>query len=353
MNDEEMNPAGFAASSSEAPRNLDLLVGGQAVLEGIMMRGRKGYAVAVRKSDGSVAISHGAIPDWSKKIPMIKWPFFRGAIVLVHSLVLGLKALHFAAEHADMAEEKPKKDAAGDNVATLPRKPETLSQAAIAGTLAIAVVLGLAVFVLMPLGVTVGLQKWVWPGMPNLAFNAIDGLVRVIAFILYLWGISRLPEIGRVFQYHGAEHKVVYAYEDRGPMTVDVAQSKSRLHPRCGTSFLFFVLVVSILCFAMIPKTSPIAVKLLGRIVLMPLVAGIAYETIRWTGKNPKAPLVRPLIAPGLWLQNITTREPSADMVEIALIALTVALRYDGELVDSVEIPGEAGPEQVLAAGAA
>lgn len=334
-----MNPTRPDISSEPAPacgpRNLDLLVGGQAVLEGIMMRGRKGWAVAVRKKDGSIVLDHGKISDWSKFLPPIKWPFFRGALVLIQSLALGIRALNFAAEHVEMDDEPAK---AADGKAP---SGTGMSKWAIAGTLATAVAFAVGLFVLMPLGVTAAVQKFAWPEMPNLAFNAIDGLVRVFAFVLYLVAISRIPEIGRVFQYHGAEHKVVWTYEEKGALTVDAAQQRSRLHPRCGTSFLFFVLIVSILCFALIPKESPLAIKALGRIVLMPVIAGIAYETIRWTGKRPEAPFVRTLVAPGLWLQNVTTREPSADQVEVALVALAVALRYDGEVVETVTVPGE------------
>ncbi|MFP5284949.1 MAG: DUF1385 domain-containing protein, partial [Thermoanaerobaculia bacterium] len=169
-----------------------------------------------------------------------------------------------------------------------------------------------------------------------------DGLLRGIFFLAYIVAISRMDDIHRVFQYHGAEHKVVFAWESGRGLTVENARVQSRLHPRCGTSFLLFVLLVSIVLFALIPKTAPFAVKFGGRLVLVPLIAGLSYEVLRLTAKRSSSPIFRVLVAPGLALQRITTQEPTDDMLEVAIVALQEALREDGMLPETVATAEEA-----------
>lgn len=297
--------------------NPDMLVGGQAVLEGVMMRSARGYAVAVRKPDGTLAVDRDAIAAPSRRFPLLRLPVLRGSVVLIQSLLLGFRALSFAAHHSVPEAERP--DGSKDRV----------SSSAITASLILAVLFGVGLFILLPLAATNFVRARLHPAMGAIAFNAVDGALRVLLFFGYLFAISRLPDIRRVFEYHGAEHKVVYTFEAGEDLTVENARAKSRLHPRCGTSFLLFVLVISIAVFAFVPASAPFPVKFASRLVLIPLIAGLAYETIRFSSKHVGNPVFRFLIAPGLWLQRITTREPSDDQIEVALTALHEALAFD------------------------
>jgi uncharacterized protein YqhQ len=195
--------------------------------------------------------------------------------------------------------------------------------------------LGVLLFLLLPLWLTQTAERhWLGP-LSGFSFNLLDGGLRAVFFLAYIFLISRMKDIHRVFMYHGAEHKVVFAWEAQGPLTVDAARVQSRLHPRCGTSFLLFVLLVSIVLFAFIPKTAPFLLKFGGRLLLVPLVTGISYEILRLTAKKRAAPLFAALVAPGLALQRITTQEPTDDMLEVAIAALEEALREDGLLAEA------------------
>lgn len=297
--------------------NPDMLVGGQAVLEGVMMRSARGYAVAVRKPDGTLALDRDAVAVPSRRFPLLRLPVLRGSTVLIQSLLLGFRALSFAAHHSVPEEARP--EGSKDRVTT----------AAVTGSLIVALLFGVALFVLAPLAATNLIKARMDPGMGALAYNAIDGALRVLLFFGYLLAISKLADIRRVFEYHGAEHKVVFTFEAGEDLTVANARVKSRLHPRCGTSFLLFVLAISIGVFAFVPAASPFLVKLGSRLVLIPLIAGLAYETIRFSSKRVQSPVFRLLIAPGLGLQRITTREPSDDQLEVAIAALNAALTFD------------------------
>jgi uncharacterized protein YqhQ len=311
----------------------ELLVGGQALIEGVMMRSPGAYGVAVRRPDGSIAFQRGKVASLARRYPFLKLPILRGVAVLFQSLALGIRALNFSAEQA-MAEGKPEE---------MPEaKPaEDKSNWAIAGSMAVGLVLGAGVFLLLPLWLTQLSERFVFGHLGNLAFNLVDGLLRALFFLGYIFLISRMKDIHRVFQYHGAEHKVVFAWEKQVPLTVEHARAQSRLHPRCGTSFLLFVLLVSILVFAFIPKTAPFLVKFGGRLLLVPAIAGLSYEVLRFTAKHRAAPLFALLVAPGLALQRITTQEPTDDMLEVAIAALEEALREDG-LLENRETPREA-----------
>ncbi len=294
-------------------RNVDMLIGGQAVIEGVMMRSLSGYAVAVRQPDGEIAIKKDSLVAVTKKYPMLRFPVLRGAVVLVHSLILGIKALNFSARVSSEGEEG---------------EPE-LSDWAIISTMGFAFILGIGLFVLAPLGLTNAIKHYLAPEMGNFAYNIIDGIIRAVFFFLYILAISLMDDIKRLFQYHGAEHKTVYTFEAHESLTVENARSKSTLHPRCGTSFLLFVMAVSIVVFSLIPSTAHFAIKFGARVVLLPLIAGIAYEMIRFSARHLDKGWCRTLIAPGLWLQRITTSEPDDSQLEIALVALREALVYD------------------------
>src|SRR5437868_5276238 len=207
-------------------------------------------------------------------------------------------------------------------------EPE-MSNWAVAGSMIFALLLGVGFFILAPLGITNLIRHYFAPHMGNLAYNAIDGLLRAVFFFAYIFGISLMEEIRRVFQYHGAEHKTVYTFEANEELTVENARKKSTLHPRCGTSFLMFVMAISILVFSLVPSTAPFVVKFLARVVLIPLIAGIAYEIIRFAARRLSNPLCRALVQPGYWLQTITTTEPDDSPLAIALTALREALLYD------------------------
>jgi uncharacterized protein YqhQ len=321
--------------SSASPEN-ELLVGGQALIEGVMMRSPGAYGVAVRRPDGSLAFQRGKVNSLAKRFPVLKAPVLRGVAVLFQSLALGIRSLNFSAEQA-MAAMTAAEAAAGEPAPEKPKK-ET-SNWAVAGSMAFGLGLGIVVFILAPLWLTHLGEKYAFGGhLTNLQFNLLDGGLRAIFFLAYIWGISRMKDIHRVFQYHGAEHKVVFNYEKRLPLTVENARAQSRLHPRCGTSFLLFVLLVSILVFALIPKTAPFLVKFGGRLLLVPAIAGLSYEVLRFTAKHRAAPLFAVLVAPGLALQRITTQEPTDDMLEVAIAALEEALREDG-LLEPSETP--------------
>ena len=294
-------------------KNVDMLVGGQAVIEGVMMRGLSGYSVAVRQPDGGVAIRKDKLVAITAKYPFLKTPVLRGSVVLIQSLILGIRALNYSASVSSAGEEG---------------EPE-MSNWAIAGSMLMAVVLGIGIFILAPLGLTSLTRSFLWPEMGNFAYNAIDGVLRAVFFFIYIFSISFMDEIRRVFQYHGAEHKTVYTFEANEELTVENARTKSTLHPRCGTSFLLFVMAISILVFSLIPSSAHFAVKVGARIVLIPLIAGLAYEIIRFSARHLTNPVCKVLIRPGLWLQRITTKEPDDKQLEIAIIALKEALLYD------------------------
>jgi uncharacterized protein YqhQ len=322
--------------SSASPEN-ELLVGGQALIEGVMMRSPGAYGVAVRRPDGSIAFQRGKVNSLAKRFAILKLPILRGVAVLFQSLALGIRSLNFSAEQAVAAAEVA--DSGNTAAEGTTPEPAKTSNWAIAGSMAFGLGLGVVVFLLAPLWLTHLGEKYLFGGhLSNLGFNLLDGSLRAIFFLAYIYGISRMKDIHRVFQYHGAEHKVVFNYEKRLPLTVANARVQSRLHPRCGTSFLLFVLLVSILVFALIPKTAPFLVKFGGRLLLVPAIAGLSYEVLRFTAKHRAAPLFAILVAPGLALQRITTQEPTDDMLEVAIAALEEALREDG-LLEPAETP--------------
>jgi uncharacterized protein YqhQ len=302
-----------SAMPAKGDKNVDMLIGGQAVIEGVMMRSLTGYSVAVRQPDGGVAIRKDKLVSVTTKYPFLKVPVLRGSVVLIQSLILGMRALNYSASVSSAGEDG---------------EPE-MSNWAIAGSMIMAMVLGVGLFILAPLGLTNLIRHYLLPEMGNFAYNAIDGVIRAVFFFVYVWSISLMDDIKRVFQYHGAEHKTVYTFEANEDLTVENARKKSTLHPRCGTSFLLFVMAISILVFSLIPATAPFALKFGARVVLIPLIAGLAYEVIRYSARHLSNPVCKILIRPGLWLQRITTKEPDDKQLEIALIALKEALLYD------------------------
>ncbi len=302
-----------ASPATSADRNVDMLIGGQAVIEGVLMRSLSGYSVAVRQPNGNVAIKKDKLVSITKKYPFLKLPVIRGSVVLIQSLILGIRALNYSASVVSENEQ-------GE---------QEMSNWAVASSMITALVLGIGIFILAPLGITNLIRHYLMPSMTNFTYNVIDGVIRTIFFFVYIVSISFLDEIRRVFQYHGAEHKTVYTFEANEDLTVENARKKSTLHPRCGTTFLMFVLAISIVVFSLVPSTAPFVVKFLARVVLIPLIAGLAYEIIRFSARHLASPFCRALVQPGYWLQKITTKEPDDSQLEIAIIALREALLYD------------------------
>jgi uncharacterized protein YqhQ len=291
-------------------------IGGQAVLEGVMMRGPSAWSVAVRKADGDIAEVNRPVASVLLKHKWLRIPIVRGVIALGESLAIGFRALAISANYAAQEERKD----GDEDVQT------ELTKAQLAFAFAIAIGFALLLFKVSPALIT----NWL-PIESTGAFVVIEGLVRVTIFIAYLVGIGYLPDLKRVFQYHAAEHKAINAYEAGEPLEPEVVARHSLLHVRCGTAFLLYVMVIGIFVFAFFGQPDwPVLIA--SRILALPLIAGIAYEIIRFAGKHPTHPVLRPLLMPGLWLQRLTTREPSLDQIEVSIRALKEVLRLEGRI---------------------
>lgn len=309
----------LTATSWALESNDDVLVGGQAVMEGVMMRSPKGYAVAVRRPDGSMRVIKESLQTAAEKWKIFKLPVFRGVGVLGQALALGIKALRFSAEEA-IQEEVSKTQAPVDSKST---EPEKVSSWLIIGAMIPALAVNIGLLIALPLVLTNVMQNRL--GFESqLLFNTIDGIFRVGIFVLFLTMISWMKDMRRVFEFHGAEHKTVYNFEARESLTIENASKYSTLHPRCGTSFLFVLMIVSIIVFSVVSFHGFVA-KLIARIVLLPLIAGLSYEIIRYSAKRPGR-LLKLVTYPGLMLQKITTKEPDKDQLATAIKALEEAL---------------------------
>lgn len=303
----------------------ETLVGGQAVMEGVMMRAPHSYCVAVRKPSGEVITEESPLPRISEKYPAFKYPVLRGVGTLGQAMTLGMKALRFSAE---AALDDGKEPAAGE-------KKKEISSFAMALNLLFSFGFFIFLYKFVPLYLTTLLEK-VYPVLQNaVAFNFVDGLIRIAIFLTFLFGISRMKDIRRVFEYHGAEHKVVFNFESGQTVNISNAQKFPTLHPRCGTSFLLVVMVISMVLYSFLPLETFLA-KFLGRIAMLPVVVGLSYELIRYASKRQNS-LLALMTAPGLWLQKITTKPPADDQTEIAIRALDGAMALEkqqgGELV--------------------
>jgi len=283
-------------------------IGGQAVIEGVMMRSGNFYTVAVRTPDKDIVLKKENISELARPL---KWPLVRGVVALFQALSIGIKALMYSAEASGHEEEKP-------------------SSFSLFLTVFLAFVIGIGLFLLLPLYGTKLLGiLFQSVNESSLLFNLVDGLLRVMVFLVYILSISMSKDIRRVFQYHGAEHKVVHAFEAGDELTPENADKYSALHPRCGTSFLIMVMLLSALVFSLIPKDWPFIDKFLSRFFLMPLIAGMSYEFIKFSSKRLNNPFVRMMAMPGLWLQKLTTGVPSHDQMEVAIKALKEVVNMD------------------------
>jgi uncharacterized protein YqhQ len=309
----------------------ETLVGGQAVMEGVMMRAPHSYCVAVRKADGSVVTEEMPLARMSELYKMYRYPVFRGIGTLYQAMKLGLKALRFSA-NAAIEEQLQAQPADTARPAKPAKEPPKWAMSAM-------LVFQLAFFIFLykfvPLFVVTRL-KAVYPALENrFAFNAADGVVRILIFLAFLYLVSQWKDMRRVWQYHGAEHKVVFNFESGQPVTVENAQRFTTFHPRCGTSFLLVVMVVSMIVYTAIPFDG-FAAKFVSRIALLPLIIGLSYELIRFAAKR-RGSFLATLTAPGLWLQRITTKPPDDSQTAVAIVALEGAMALEtsqgGELV--------------------
>jgi uncharacterized protein YqhQ len=370
----------------------EIIVGGQAVIEGVMMRAPHSYAVAVRKPNGEIVVRAEKLPVLAEKYPFLKLPILRGAAVLIHSMMLGIKSLNFSANvifHDALTEsDSTKVEVATAGPAALTTgtmtvaahaapltsasatateaparakpakakaaKAKSTSSAAAIGSIIFALFFNVILFIVLPLLITNALfvyfgggtidahsasgtwyaDAWAWiraalhPIRPSVAFNLVDGTIRMLFFLIMITTFSLLRDIRRVFEYHGAEHKVVYTWEAAEELTVENARSKRRQHPRCGTSFLMVVMLVSIVAFSII-KFDSLFLNFLTRIALIPVIAGASYEIIRASAKSGAQVVFSIITRPGLWLQNITTREPDDQQLEVAIVALKESLKLE------------------------
>jgi uncharacterized protein YqhQ len=304
----------------------DAPVGGQAVLEGVMMRGVSTWAVGVRKPSaegnegvqGEIEVQSFPLVSWSKRRRIFRWPVIRGVVALVESLAIGLRALGISAN------------------AQLPEEEQEISSGAWAGTVIVALVFAVGLFFVVPVGLTSLVKHQLGS---SLLFWLVEGVLRTSIFLGYLYLLSRLPDLRRVFEYHGAEHKVISCYEASDALTPERAKLYSRLHPRCGTSFLLIVMIMAIFVFA--PIGLPAWwLLILTRILGVPVIAGLSFEVIKWAGRNRRRRWVQAIMYPGMQLQKLTTREPDLHQLAVAIAAMNAVL--------AVQKPGEASAEDLV-----
>ena len=295
-------------------------VGGQAVIEGVMMRGKTHVAVAVRQPDGEISVDVRPVNSISDRYPILKKPFLRGVVSLVESLVMGMKALAYSAQVSGDEDEK-------------------LDSKEMALTIAVSAGLAILLFIVIP---TWSMRFLTGITQDHMALNLAEGVLRMAIFLAYIAAISSMNDIKRVLQYHGAEHKTIYTYEAGLPLKVENVRPFSTLHPRCGTNFLMIVMLISMFIFTFLGWPSLLE-RIASRIILMPVIAGVSYELIRYAGAHTDNPLVRIAITPGLLLQKLTTRQPDDSQIEVAIASLKAVVPPE----DLAQEP-EACPEEKL-----
>lgn len=305
-------------------------IGGQAIIEGVMMKGPEKLAMAVRKPDGEIIIEK---KDLKKKNIFFKIPIIRGVFAFVDSMVTGVEALMFSAKFYDdegkPLEEKEEKIENNEDGKHKKKDDGELTPAMMYGSVCISVVITLLLFIALPnfiAGLIVDKDSSI------VLYNAIESIVKILIFVGYLALVSQMKDIQRVFQYHGAEHKSIFCYENGEELTVENVKKYTRFHPRCGTSFLLFVMVVSIIVFSTMGRFDNGLLNVLIRIALMPVIAGLSYEIIRFAGKNVDNKWISWLSVPGLWLQKLTTREPDDKQIEVAIASLKAVIPSDSKM---------------------
>lgn len=305
-------------------------VGGQAVIEGVMMRGADNLATAIRRKDGTIELFKQPFVSLTTSHKFYKIPIIRGFVSLIEMMIIGIRTLTFSAKRWEIdlnAEELAKGK-------ELKARSKTRDQIEEIGSYIFAFGLAFLLFGLLPYK----LADWIGLGKQNLWFNLFAGSIRIVFFVVYVWAISLMKDVKRLFRYHGAEHKNVNAFEHNSPLEISQIQKWTTIHPRCGTSFMFFVLLVSILVFSItdslvaafiLHKTVPLLLRLGYHFLLIPLVSGLSYEVLKFSGRNINHPLVKLMTGPGMALQRITTQPPDDEMIETALVAMKAALDMD------------------------
>lgn len=283
--------------------------GGQAVIEGVMMRGREGLSIAVRRPDDTMTVHEEPLKPWARKFPLLKWPLVRGAVALVEAMVIGTKAINFSANQ-QVAEDE--------------QEPLTWKELALTFLMAGALTVGL--FILLPAYIIRLIQDAV---SSNVVLNLIEGVIKITFFSLYIVAIGQMRDIRRVFQYHGAEHMAINCHEAGLPLTVANVRRQSLIHTRCGTNFLLIVLFMSVFLFSFFGR-PPFLQRVGLHLLLLPVVAGLSYEVIRHAAKENAFAVVRWLATPGMWMQRLTTRRPDDGQIEVAIEALERVLARDG-----------------------
>jgi len=310
-------------------KNDKVSVGGQALIEGIMMQGPKGCAMSLRMPDGSIETTEKEVKHIRDKVPFLGKPIIRGVVNFVESMILGYKCLMESAEKTSLEFEEEENMSKFDRW-ILDHFGEKMMPIISVISSVLSFLLGFGLFMWLPTAIANGLNSLTGDSITGLC-PLIEGLLRMAIFVGYMFAVSQMKDIKRVFMYHGAEHKAIFCYENGLPLTVENVKAQSRLHPRCGTSFIFVVLIISILIssiIGLIPgvRESTFLWLIIKLVVLLPLVAGLAYEFIKYAGKNEDKKWVCVLSKPGLWMQKITTREPTDDIIEVAIAALNGAL---------------------------
>ena len=333
--------------------------GGQAIIEGVMMRGPKDFAVAVRRANGEVVTTREDVESVMGRFKWLNRPFFRGTLALIDSMALGIKALKYSADiaMADAVDEEaaktPTVENAVDDPVVIDSKPDTAGKAsgskvndiAVGAMMVLGLVMGIAIFMMVPILIVKPLRNIIHVGWE---LTAIEGLIKITLFVGYVSLISLMKDIRRVFQYHGAEHKTINAYEAGVPLTVENVRNHSKEHVRCGTSFILVVLVTSIIVFMVVADHLPYGslananrisylMRFIYKLALMPIVAGIAYEVIKFAGSRKDSILTKILVAPGLLMQKITTREPEPEMIEVAIKSLESVLESEASHSEEVK----------------
>jgi uncharacterized protein YqhQ len=329
-------PSGSKAPEGPEACGRSHTFGGQAVIEGVMMRGRNSWAVAVRRPSGGIARMAYPLDPPGSRHRLLRLPLVRGVVSLYESLSLGIKALGISA-NIGLEEATEPEAATGEAIVaamdtpkksskTPPTDPSAFGFKEMAVTVFVSMAMAVGLFVVVPLVVVKAFESTF---SNPFVFNLVEGLIRIAVFILYIVGISFIPDLRRVFQYHGAEHKVIHAYEACGRADAEQARRYSNLHPRCGTGFLLMVMVIAVIMFAIVGKPS-LPYLVLSRLVGIPVIVGISYELgIKWLGKHPNGFVAHILLWPGIQLQRLTTREPTAEQLEVAVAALEEAMAMD------------------------
>ncbi len=312
-------------------KKIDFAVGGQAVIEGVMMRSNEFITVAVRKESGGIELKEDPFKSITKKIKFLGWPFIRGVVGLVEMMLVGMKALNYSASVMIGDTEGKKRE-------DMTAKEKFIEKLMMAFSFIFAIGMSIFLFKFLPLWITEWISGIYEPLRQSILYNIIDGVLKTSFFVLYIWLLTLMPSIKRVFEYHGAEHKSIFTYEKGLPLTVENAKNQSRYHPRCGTSFILIVFMISVLVYTLLPRDPDFAMQFLRRLAFLPLIAGISYEFLKWSAKHTDNKYMRMAVAPGLWFQRLTTKEPDDKQLEVALKALDKALELEDKKTAEVVI---------------